>query len=148
MLVNNTDGRRDFNIYSPTLCCHPCSAFFFSVCVCCTEKGKVREGKGGKEEWSAGAREQRQGGKWVVALTLRRATMEPFRLIYSTLLTVGSLSVSCLCVFPVACMPLQFQLSCCQRGVCEFVCLSKLSAHIHWCCTGVRAKSRGADTFT
>lgn len=131
-LVNSTEGRRGFKIQRPTLCCHPCSAFFFfrsprsPVCVCSTEKGKVREGgeRWGKEEWSTGQREQGQGRKWVV--TSATAAMEPSRPVCFTLLTVGRLCVGSVTFSPFSCMTLRVFPN------CQLICALPVTDSISW----------------
>lgn len=66
VLVNSTDGRRDFQFAVPPSVFVPAQPFS-SMCVCCVGKGKNDRRKREKEEWSAGLKcwRQRREGKWV-----------------------------------------------------------------------------------
>lgn len=85
------------------------------------KKQKRREGE--KEEWSAGLR---LGGKWAFSSVSQgvrwffNTAMEPSRLVHSTFLTVGSLSVNSLTILSCICACLTFSMSSAvhQRGVC------------------------------
>lgn len=85
------------------------------------KKQKRREGE--KEEWSAGLR---LGGKWAFSSVSQgvrwffNTAMEPSRLVHSTFLTVGSLSVNSLTILSCICACLTFSMSSAvhQRRVC------------------------------